>query len=94
MDNIKISLTIVLPGSTIVTSVSGNEAKAIKPAEQVINMSEEAYKYFTSQERPYNYPQQKVNWKFLSKMQRVKWHLEETAKYFGGEVKSFQILED
>lgn len=62
-----------------------------KPALQVINLSEEAYREFINPAiMPYKF---KGVWKALTENQRVQWHCEQIANAMGGTLKSFVILD-
>lgn len=117
--NIKISLSIALPGSVLFSKESSfkngkpdpekhhkefmkiedgkghfetitvNTRKCI-PAKQIINISEEAYNYFISDEKPSDY---RNDWKSMSIQARLYWHLSEIAKSRGGKMISYQVLE-
>lgn len=63
-----------------------------KPAKQVINMTEEAYNYFISQERPENYRQELGPWGKLTPKQRLNWHCANIANSLGGVLDSWEIL--
>lgn len=72
-----------------------------KPASKVINMSREAYDYFTSSAAPAwfrvsgkNRNQTQDAWKKLPEEERIRVHLTRTAESFGGELADFQILDD
>lgn len=68
------------------------------PARQVINMSSDAYDYMTSDFCPEWFrvsgknPQQV--WDAMSPEERLRIHLDRTAKHFGGIVDEYQILDD
>lgn len=119
MENIKVSLTIALPGSIMYSKQSClkngkpdpdkynreylkvedgkghfeiltvNTRKCI-PATQVININEDAYNYFISDEKPHDY---RNDWKSMSKDARLYWHLTEIAKLAGGEMLDFKVLD-
>lgn len=61
------------------------------PASQHINMTEEAYKYMTS-ECPY-WVKPKV-WNKLNKKERLELHLQRTCEHFHGTSYSYTILDD
>lgn len=118
MSNIKLSVTIELPGSTmmspqecgenpenynrvrILLSVKHWDKKTKKafykveplefktrkcvPAQQSINMTDEAYEYMTSQACPEWYYLGVGKWKKLSKIERLEQHLERTCKALKG----------
>lgn len=119
MDNIKISLSIALPGSVLYSKESSfengkpipekhhkefmkiedgkghfetitvNTRKCI-PAKQIINITEEAYNYFISDEKP---PEYRNDWKSMSKPARLYWHLTEIAKSRGGKMIDYKVLD-
>lgn len=60
------------------------------PAKQVINISEEAYDYFVSNERPDKYREN--NWSNLNKNAKIWWHCNQIAASLGGIVDSFEVL--
>lgn len=118
MNDIKVSLYIELPGSTLYSKESSfkngkpdpekhhkeflkvedgkghfetltiNTRKCV-PATQVVNISEEAYNYFISDEKP---PEYRSDWKSMSESARLYWHLTEIAKSLGGKMIEYQIL--
>lgn len=61
-----------------------------KPARQVINMSEEAYQYMISKERPVEF---RGTWDALTVYQKLLWHCNRIAAILGGTVESFQVLD-
>lgn len=63
------------------------------PAKQVVHLSLDAYNYMTSQDNP-PYGVKSFDWKRLSKTKRLKLHLQEIGKNFGGELEDFVVLED
>lgn len=64
------------------------------PAKQVINLSEESYKYFTSTEVPYDYYSKSHTWENLSKKQRLEWHLNTICEDMGGKMDSYVVFND
>lgn len=66
-----------------------NTRKCI-PAKQVINLSQEAYDYFISDDKPAEY---RGDWKKMSQAARLHWHMEETAKALGGRMIDFTVLD-
>jgi len=124
MSTTKLSLTILVPGATMVSKekslknfkkdnqeiipevhdtlrISLREGPNEKvytikirksiPAKQVINMSEEAYNYFVSNEKPYNF--KGTGWANLSRNERLFWHCSQIAASLGGIVDSFEVLD-
>ena len=117
MNDIKLSLTVTLPGRV---PVSGEESpvnthqeqvcvynpitkrmekvkvyiKNNKPAQQVLNMSSEAYQNFISNTKPYEYEGGAMEWKKLKKEEKIIWHLEQIAQSMGGEIRSFNVYDD
>lgn len=95
MDNIiKLSLSIILPGSVLDSRANKNVPKNIlkvksKSAKQVINITKEAYDYFISNEKPYGF---KGSWDKQSINQKINWHANRIAQYLGGSLESFQIF--
>lgn len=117
--NVKISLSITLPGSVMYSkqsclkngkldpekyhkefmkiengkghfeTITINTRKCI-PAKQIISISEDAYNYFISDEKP---PEYRNDWKSMSKEARLYWHLTEIAKSRGGKMLEYQILD-
>lgn len=117
--NIKISLSIELPGSTMFSkeasfknatplpdkhnkefmkikngngnleTITINTRKCI-PAKQVINISEEAYNYFISDEKP---PEYRSDWKKMSSAARLYYHLDSIAKAMGGKMIDYKVLD-
>lgn len=79
MDNIKVSMSILLPGT-----------KEDQPAKQVINMSEEAYTYMVAI-KPEKFKGEK-SWGEMTQNQRIKYHAIMIAKTLGGELESFEVL--
>lgn len=64
-----------------------------KPASQHINMTEEAYKYMTSNnECPY-WSKPKV-WNNMSKKERLEAHLKRIVEHLGGTSYTYQVFED
>lgn len=128
MSTIKLSVTIVLPGSTMMTpqecgenpenykkhkillNVKRYDKKTRKnffrteavvfrtrkciPANQSINMTEEAYEYMTSTVCPDWYPEGINKWKKLPKTERLELHLERTCKALGGVSYSYIVFGD
>lgn len=117
--NIKISLSIALPGSVLFSKESSfkndkpdpekhhkefmkiedgkghfetitvNTRKCI-PAKQIINISEEAYNYFISDEKP---PEYRSDWKKMSSAARLYYHLDSIAKAMGGKMIDYKVLD-
>ena len=81
MDNIKVSVSILLPGSS-----------DSKPAKQVINMSEQAYDYMVGKVKPAQYKGE-VGWGNMTVNQRVKYHAMQIADSLGGQLDSFEVLQ-
>lgn len=125
MDNIKLTVNIELPGSSmfrkeacqksskkfmdynsIIVEDSVKQGKKVKvsrekiqfftrksiPALQVINMTEEAYKYMTSNEVPEF--SNKNSWSKLSNTLRLEAHLKELATSMGGILRDYCIYPD
>lgn len=62
---------------------------------QVINMTEEAYNYFTGSEAPQGYhAPSDFKWKTMSEEQRLTWHLTTIAANMGGRVASYTVFND
>ena len=70
-----------------------NTRKCI-PAHQVLNMSEEAYNYMTSQACPEWYALGINKWKKLSELDRLEAHLDRTCKFLGGSSYTYHIFGD
>lgn len=70
-------------------TITINTRKCI-PAKQVVNLSQEAYDYFISDEKPIEY---RGDWKKMSEAARLHWHMEETAKALGGKMIDFKVLD-
>lgn len=70
-------------------TITVNTRKSI-PAKQIINLSQEAYDYFISDNKPAEY---RGDWKKMSEAARLNWHLTETAKSLGGKMIEYQILD-
>lgn len=70
-------------------SITVNTRKCI-PAKQIINLSQEAYDYFISDDKPIEY---RGDWKKMSERARLHWHMEEIAKALGGKVIDYSILD-
>lgn len=117
--NIKISLSIILPGSVMFSkeasfknaniiparhdkeflkvkderghfeTITVNTRKCI-PAKQVINMTEQAYNYFISEEKPRSY---KGDWRKMSEEAKLNWHMNNIAKSLGGELDDYKVLD-
>lgn len=83
MDNIKINLTILLPGRSLWSA--GNSAK------QVINISNTAYNAMLEE-----CPSSMKNFIFskLSKKKKIEAHLNDIATTLNGKVADFKIFED
>lgn len=62
------------------------------PALQVINMSDETYRYMISNEVPSF--STKSAWNKMSKEQRLIAHLNETAAYLGGKLRDYTVYDD
>lgn len=124
MDNIKITLTMSVPGAKLLSDTQCKENKTFnkialtlnehdpqkkeehivlftrkpKAIKQVVNMTEETYNYFISEDIPYNYKMQKSSttkpaWKSLSKEQKVEWHLREYCLNFKAKLISYKIYD-
>lgn len=107
MDNVKLSLTVILPGSKMVTDDSRKELvqmrinrdilnisiKGTEDAKQVINMSKDAYDYMVSNEMP-EWFHNKFKWNTMSKKQRLIEHLQRTCDHLRGKSYSYTIYED
>lgn len=119
MSETKVSLSILLPGSTMFSKESSlrngkpdpekhnkeflkvsdkkghyetlviNTRKCI-PAKQVISISEDAYNYFVSSEKPFDF---RGDWKSMSADARLYYHMEEIAKSRGGIVLDYKVLD-
>ena len=63
-----------------------------KPASQHINMTEEAYKYMTSNECPY-WSKPKV-WNNLSEKERLEAHLQRVCESLNGKSFTYEVLGD
>lgn len=115
MTDIKLSLTVAVPGATMVSeeASSGNAVKFQVynerskrmeniffrmnkriPAQQVINMTTEAYENFISEAKPWNYKGTSVHWKHMKRKERLIWHLENIAEELGGEIISYHVFND
>lgn len=64
-----------------------------KQAKQVINISQEAYNYFISNEVPYEYKASQ-SWKSISKKQRLEWYLKSICESRGGILQSYTVFDD
>lgn len=60
---------------------------------QSINITEEAYDYYTSKEAPQGFKNIPM-WLSMGKKKRLEWHLNEIAKGLGGVVASYTVFED
>lgn len=121
MSDIKLSLTITLPGRVMMseqecsenpTKNYSNESVEVynevskrmetvkykvrntKPAQQVLNMSSEAYYSFISNSMPYNYKGTSFAWKKLKKNEKLLWHFMNIADELGGEILSYHVFDD
>ena len=131
MSNVKLSVTIVLPGRTMMTSqeceknpkvnyrrhvimlpvkrfddkskkaFTKNEplefhTRKCQKAKQVIRMSDEAYEYMTSVTCPeWFFPIGGPNqWKKLSNIQRLEYHLDRVCASLGGISYTYDIYKD
>lgn len=130
MDNIKVSVTIVLPGSTMMSPQECGEnpenynehcylvsakhfdkktkksyytkeplrfhTRKCVPAQQVINMSDDAYKYMTSDICPewYLHLGGIAKWRRLPKETRLQLHLERTCQSLGGSSYTYVVFGD
>lgn len=80
-----------------------------RPAKQTINISEEAYKYYTSVEVPSNFhipaelraslkrsheSFEQQAWKKFSKEERLVWHLKAICDSMGGVMESYTVFDD
>lgn len=63
------------------------------PVTQEIKMTQDAYDYMTSSERPYWLPR-KYNWVSLTKRQRLEMHLQRTCESLGGKSFTYHVLDD
>lgn len=101
MIDIKVNLTITLPGRVMISEVEylkKTHKKRVfktgktKDAKQVIKLSKEAYNFMTSNYYPVNFKSK--NWYQMSKKARLETHLKEIAEALGGKMQSYQIFED
>lgn len=102
---IKIYLTINLEGSVLIrqdkpdfikSEINGIQRhfpKVCKPASKTINLCEDAYDYFISDEVPH-FCKSKRDWMRLSRKQRVHAHCKRICENEGGKDFEFTILED
>ena len=115
MDNIKINLTITLPGSVLVSKEESLKnpkqttektemelfyrgkkerlqifTRKAKPAKQVINLTQEAYDNFISDNIPHKF---KGVWKGLSDKDKIRWWCQNIASSLGGTVGGFEIFD-
>lgn len=73
------------------TAIHTNIRKSI-PATQSINMTDEAYEYFISNEAP-SFSNPKA-WKKLSNTEKIEAHLNEVAKSLRGKLINYKVFED
>lgn len=97
MIDIKVNLTITLPGRVRVSEVehlkkAQNQVFKTKDAKQVIKLSREAYNFMISSYCPENFKSK--NWSQMSKKTRLETHLKEIAEALGGKMLSYQIFDD
>lgn len=115
MDNIKISLTVILPGSVMVSAEESAKnplkttdksemelfyrgkkerlqifTRKTVPARQVINLTQEAYDNFISDNIPYKF---KGVWKGLSDKDKIRWWCQNIANSLGGQVAGIQVFD-
>lgn len=153
MDNVKVSLTIVVPGATMYSTqecvkklkqpvinktgkYAGKQARdergklvweykevpdntkldthtfkangevlnfttrKCKPVLQVMNICDEAYEAFISNELPVNFKTSKGDkhshyvWEHMAPEAKLEWHLQQIAETLGGYVKDYVVLTD
>lgn len=124
MNNVvKVSLTIVIEGCTLVRKSSPDTLKykitkqeeslkrnkkasnhvikegvnkhytlISKPASMHVNLTQEAYDYMTSNEFPSGIKMK--DWKHMSKVKRLEWHLQKICDNYQGKSFSYEILGD
>ena len=68
--------------------------KKCKPAQQVLNISDEAYKEMISNSVPYGFNGTSFEWKKYKKNEKLIWHLQEIAESLGGEILSYHVYND
>lgn len=90
MEEIKMTMTVKLSGRKIFQKEKGELED--KEATQVINMTKDAYEFFTSKEHTYNTPKKK--WLQLSKKKRIEAHLDDICKFLGGSSYTYHIYEN
>ncbi len=108
MENIKISLSIILPGSVIIS-----EADSLKRISDKKENTKEVFNKQTMQlklknaKQVINLPQEaydqftgdyipkryKGKWKALTSMQRVRWHCQQIAEELGGKLETFKVFD-
>lgn len=97
MIDIKVNLTITLPGRVKISEVEvskklKDKVFKTKDAKQVIKLSREAYNFMTSNYCPENFKSK--NWSQMGKKARLETHLKEIAEALGGKMLSYQIFEN
>lgn len=108
MDDIKINVTISLPGrqlynveseDTTSPNIHKYKGEVIKyftrksvPASQNINMTKEAYNYMTSSNCPHW--EKPKEWKNMSKKDRLESHMRRTALDLGGTLIEYTVFND
>lgn len=60
------------------------------PARQLVHVSEDAYNYYISDEKPSDF---KGDWKKMSPEARLDWHMASIAESFNGELLEYQVLD-
>ena len=68
--------------------------KKCKPAQQVINMSSDAYAAFISNSKPFEFKDGPIKWKNMKKNDKLIWHLEQIAENLGGTIVSYHVFDD
>lgn len=104
MDNIiKISLTIVVEGSTLVRKSEpitlGKKSRKHYPLESKdaiyhVSLTKEAYDYMTSNESPEWARVKFIKWKKLKPEERLELHMKRISDSYKGKSYKYSILED
>lgn len=81
------------------SDIVGYFTRKCKPAYQAINLSREAYEYFISKEKPFNFRTDENKhpervWKQMTEIQRLEWHLNTYAEAMGGILIDYKVFDD
>lgn len=89
--NLYDTISIIVSNKNKKKVISAKTRKCI-PATQSLNITKEAYNYFTGKESPYSINNRK--WLQMSKKERLKTHLDSICESLGGISYTYEIFND